>query len=92
MFGEAPIEVVAEDDFDDEVVGGGGGTPAGADVDLPLGGDEEIDDGEELLLLVMQRDEVAELAVVGVVLETDVVVLVGLEGDGGSGAEGEAAG
>src|ERR1700677_1516690 len=65
----APAEAAAEDAFDDEVVGGGGGADADADVDLPIGGDVEIGDGEELLLLVVDGAGGGDAAIVGVVLK-----------------------
>ena len=32
-----PVEVAAEDGFDDQMIGGGGGAYSYSDVDLPLG-------------------------------------------------------
>ncbi len=55
--------------FDDPVVGGGGGADAYAEVEFPIGRDVEVDGGEELLLLVVEAGDVADVAVVGVVLE-----------------------
>ena len=55
--GLLPVEVAAEDAFDDPVIGGGGGADAHADVDLPLRRHVQIGDGEDLLLLVVQRVE-----------------------------------
>src|SRR5471030_1098445 len=65
----APVEAAAEDSFDDEVVGCGGWADADADVDLPLGRDIEVSDGEDLLLLIVQGIKGAEAAVVRIVLE-----------------------
>ncbi len=58
----APVEAAPEDSFDDEVVGGGGDTDADAEVDLPLGRDVEVSDGEELVLLIVGRRAVEDRA------------------------------
>ena len=47
-------ESAAQDALDDEVVGAVSGANAHAEVDLPVGGDVEIDGREKLLLLVVQ--------------------------------------
>lgn len=73
------------------MVSASGGAPARADINFPLGRDEEIHDGEDLLLLIVEGDEIAELAVVSVVLDAEIVIFRGLVSERGGRAEREAA-
>ena len=72
------------------MVGRRGGAPTCAEVDFPLGRDEEIHDREDLLLLVVEIDKVPEFTPVAVILNAKVEGLGGLVGDGCRRAEGEA--
>ena len=69
-----PIKVPSQDALDDQMVGASGCAHSSADIDFPLRGDEQIYNRENLLLLVVQRNEVPELTVIRVILHTDVVV------------------
>jgi hypothetical protein len=51
----APVETAAENAFDDEVVGGAGCAHSDAKIDLPCGRDVEVGNGEELMLLILER-------------------------------------
>ena len=62
--------MAAENGFDDPVIGAGGWAYAYSDVDFPFGRDIEVGDYEDLLLLVMERIERAQAAVVRVVFDT----------------------
>lgn len=75
-----PVEVVAQNAFDNQVVSGCGRAPTGANVDLPLGGKEQIEHGEDLVLLIVHIHKVAELAPVSVVFNTEVELFGGLVG------------
>jgi len=68
-FFAGPVKAAAEDAFDDPVIGGCGCAHTDAEVDLPPGTDIEIDAGKYLLLLLVERVGVAQVAVVGVVLD-----------------------
>ena len=77
--GFLPIEVAAENGFDDPVVGAGCRAYAYSDVDFPLRRDVEVGDYEYLLLLVMERIEGAQSAVVCVVFDTATDLAVKVE-------------
>ena len=68
--GFLPVEVAAENGFDDPVIGAGGRAYARSDVDFPFGRDIEVGHYEDLLLLVMERIECSQAAVVCVVFDT----------------------
>ena len=48
-----PVEVAAQDGFDDEMIGGGGGAYTYSNVDFPLGRHVQIRYREDLLLLIV---------------------------------------
>ncbi len=66
--------MAAENGFDDPVVSAGCRTYAYSDVNLPLRRDVEVGDCEDLLLLVMERIEGAQAAVVCVVFDTATLI------------------
>lgn len=68
-----PVEVRAKNDLDDEMIRRGGCAPSRTEVDFPLRGNKKIDDRKDLVLLVVQIDEVSELAPVPVILDPKVV-------------------
>ena len=53
------------------MIGGPGCAPACTEVELPLGSEVEIDGGNDLLLLLRERIEVADGSQAAVVLESD---------------------
>src|SRR6202007_2818468 len=57
-----PVEVAAEDGFDDPAIGAGSRTYAYSDVDFPFGRDIEVGDYKDLLLLIVERIEGAQAA------------------------------
>jgi hypothetical protein len=67
--GLLPVEVAAENGFDDPVVGAGCRAYTHSDVDFPFGRDIEVGHYEDLLLLVMERIECTQAAVVCVVFD-----------------------
>jgi hypothetical protein len=60
------------------VIGGRGCANADTEVDLPFGADIEVDAWKDLLLLLVKRVRVAQVAVVGVVLNGPVDLFAAL--------------
>src|SRR6266540_1420078 len=65
----APVESVADDHLDDQAVGGGCEPDSHAGIELPLGPEVQVDDGEDLVLLLPESVESADWTKPGIVLE-----------------------
>ena len=65
-----PVEVAAQDGFDDQMICGSGGANAYSDVDLPLGRNVQVRHRKDLLLLIVQRIKGTQPPVVRVVFDT----------------------
>jgi len=82
-----PVEAAAKNALDDPVIGGRSCADADAEVDLPLWADVEVDAWKNLLLLLVHCVGVAEVAVVGVVLDGPVDFLGEIVADGSAGGK-----
>lgn len=85
-----PVKRTSNDALHNQMIGSGRGSPTGSKIDLPFWRNKQIHDWKELLLLIVQRNEISELAVVGIILKTKIEIFRRRIGEGCRGPEGYA--